>query len=72
MSKFCVVPGVNSKVASNLLDAALKTRTIPLDNPPEISTSFNPANVPPAPPKVAGTLIAFCEPTLTLMSALFY
>ena len=59
MSKFCVVPGVNSKVASNLLDAALKTRTIPLDKPPETSTSLNPAKVPPYPPNVAGTLIAF-------------
>ena len=47
MFKFCVAPGVNSNVASNLLVDALKTKTIPLDKPPETSTSLNPAKVPP-------------------------
>ena len=64
MSKFCAVPGVNSKVDSNFCVDPLYTSTIPLDKPPETSTSLNPAKVPPCPPNVAGTLIAFLEPTL--------
>ena len=49
MFKFCVAPGVNSEVASNLLVAALKTNTIPSCNPPDISTSDKPPKVPPLP-----------------------
>ena len=70
MFKFCVAPGVNSKVASNLLVDALKTKTIPLDKPPETSTSLNPAKVPPLPDKEDITLLAFLDPTLTFMSAI--
>ena len=49
MFKFCVAPGVNSNVASNLLVDALKTKTIPFCRPPDISTSDNPPKVPPLP-----------------------
>ena len=59
MSKFCVVPGVKSKVDSHLEVEELYTKTIPLDNPPEMSTSLKAPRVPPAPPNVAGTFIAF-------------
>ena len=52
MFKFCDAPGVNSNVASNLLVAALKTKTIPSDRPPDMSTSDNPPKVPPLPDKV--------------------
>ena len=68
MFKFCVAPGVNSNVASNLLVDALKTKTIPLDKPPETSTSLNPAKVPPLPDREDITLLAFLEPTLTFIS----
>ena len=39
MSRFCVAPGVNSKVASHLLVEELYTRTIPFCNPPLTFTS---------------------------------
>ena len=68
MFKFCDAPGVNSKVASNLLVAALKTKTIPFCRPPDISTSDNPPKVPPLPDREDMTLFAFLEPTLTFIS----
>ena len=68
MFKFCVAPGVNSKVASNLLVAALKTNTIPFYRPADISTSDSPAKVPPLPDIEDITLFAFLEPTLTFIS----
>ena len=70
MFRFCVAPGVNCKVASNLLVAALKTSTIPSCRPPDISTSYNPPKVPPLPDIVDITLLAFLEPTLTFISAI--
>ena len=68
MFKFCDAPGVKSIVASNLFVAALKTNTIPSDRPPDISTSDNPPKVCPPPDIVDITLLAFLEPTLTLIS----
>ena len=53
MFKFCVAPGVSSNVASNLLVAELKTKTIPFCRPPDIDDI---------------TLLAFLEPTLTFIS----
>ena len=70
MFKFCVAPGVNSKVASNLLVAALKTKTIPFCRPLDMSTSDNPAKVSPPPDSEDITLLAFCDPTLTLIFAM--
>ena len=68
MFKFCVAPGVNSNVASNLLVDALKTKTIPFCRPPDMSTSDKPAKVSPPPDMEDITLLAFLEPTLTFIS----
>ena len=70
MFKFCVAPGVNSNVASNLLVAALNTKTIPFCKPPDISTSDNPPKVPPLPDIEDMTLLALFDPTLTFISAI--
>jgi len=70
MSKFCVVPGVSSKVASHLLVKELYTRTIPFDNE-EALTSLSPDKVPELSPVIEETtFIEFFCPTLTLMSAI--
>ena len=68
MFKFCVAPGVNSKVASYLLVAALNTKPIPFCKPPDISTSDKPPKVPPPPDNEDITLLAFLAPTLTFIS----
>ena len=68
MFKFCDAPGVSSNVASNLLVAALKTKTIPSCRPPDMSTSDNPPKDPPLPDKEDTTLFAFLAPTLTFIS----
>ena len=67
MFKFCVAPGVNSKVVSNLLVDALYTKTDPCARL-DISTSDNPPKVPPLPDREDITLFAFLEPTLTFIS----
>ncbi len=70
MSKFCVVPGVSSSVASHLFVEALYTRTIPLDND-EALISLSPDRVPEVSPLIEETtFIEFFCPTLTLMSAI--
>ena len=68
MSKFCVAPGVSSKVATHFDVEELYTKTIPFCNPAEISTSLKPPKVPPPPENDDKTLTAFCEPTLTDVS----
>ena len=69
MFKFCVAPGVNSKVVSNLLVDALYTKTDPFARL-DISTSDNPPKVPPLPDIEDMTLLALFDPTLTFISAM--
>jgi len=70
MSKFCVVPGVSSKVASHLLVEELYTRTIPFDNVDAL-ISLSPDKVPEVSPAIEETtFIEFFCPTRTLMSAI--
>ncbi len=71
MFKFCVAPGVNSKVVSNLLVDALYTKTDPFARL-DISTSDNPPKVPPLPAIADTTFVAFLDPTLTCMSAILF
>ena len=59
MFKFCVSPGVNSKVASHFDFPELYTRTIPFASPPDISISAKPPNVPAPPEELDNTFIAF-------------